>query len=431
VSRSGDDARKLADRKRGGGSLTDREIEGLVSGYTAGEIDDDAMTQWLRAVCAAGMSIDETTALTRAMASSGETIDWRDAGGAVVDKHSTGGVGDAVSLIAVPLAAACGARVAKLSGRALGHTGGTLDKIECVPGARVDLSVEVFKAQVDVVGCAIAAASADLAPADKKLYALRHRTGTIASIPLIAASIMSKKIAAGAPAIVLDVKVGKGAFMREIGEARELARTMVEIGAQMGKRMRALLTDMDAPLADAAGDALELDQALLVLEGGGSFRLRQVSFAAAAAMLDVGGVANLDDAAGLLEAALSSGDARRKFAEMLAAQGGDLDHFDRTFPAGFPISSDDDGYVNGIDAGAIGSAVASAKRVRSADEARRVGVRVQRRVGEPVRCADPVLRYMAAEPEQEILRLLKQAVNVGKTRATGRPLLLEAIANVQ
>jgi pyrimidine-nucleoside phosphorylase len=431
VSRASADTRKLAERKCGGESLSDREIESLIEGYTAGDVDDDAMTEWLRAVCNAGMTIDETTALTKAMAFSGETIDWSDAGGSVVDKHSTGGVGDDVSLIAVPLAAACGARVAKLSGRALGHTGGTLDKIECVPGARVDLNTEAFKAQVEVVGCAVAAASADLAPADKKLYALRHRTGTIASIPLIAASIMSKKIAAGAPAIVLDVKVGAGAFMREIGEARELARTMVEIGARMGKRVRALLTGMDSPLADAAGDALELDQALLVLEGGGSDRLREVSLAAAAAMLDVGGVARLDSAADILEAALRSGDARRKFAEMLAAQGGDLDQFDRSFLAGTDIAAEDDGYVNEIDAGAVGAAVAQAKRPRAADQARRVGVRVVRRVGDRVRAGDPVLSYVAAEPEPEILRLLKQAVNVGKTRAAGRPLLLEALANVR
>jgi pyrimidine-nucleoside phosphorylase len=417
----------LAERKRGGEALSDREIENLIVGYTAGDIDDDAMTQWLRAVCSAGMTIDETTSLTKAMASSGEMIEWSDASGSVVDKHSTGGVGDAVSLIAVPLAAACGARVAKLSGRALGHTGGTLDKLECVPGARVDLSIEAFKAQVDVVGCAIAAASADLAPADKKLYALRHRTGTVASIPLIAASIMSKKIAAGAPAIVLDVKVGAGAFMREIGEARELARTMVEIGARMGKRARALLTDMDEPLADAAGDALELDQALLVLEGGGSSRLREVSCAAAVAMLDVGGIASIESAPGLLEAAIRSGDARRKFEAMLAAQGGELDRFDRNFPDGAEIAADDDGYVNRIDAGVVGAAVARAKSRRGADDGRRVGVRVVRRVGEPVGHGEPVLRYVAAEPEQEILRLLKKAVKVGKTRQMARPLLLGAI----
>jgi pyrimidine-nucleoside phosphorylase len=377
------------------------------------------------------MSIDETTALTRAMASSGEMIDWSDADGPVVDKHSTGGVGDAVSLIAVPLAAACGALVAKLSGRALGHTGGTLDKIECVPGARVDLTTEEFKAQVEVVGCAVAAASADLAPADKKLYSLRHRTDTVASIPLIAASIMSKKIAAGAPAIVLDVKVGAGAFMREIGEARDLARTMVEIGTRTGKRVRALLTDMNEPLADAAGDALELDQALLVLEGGGSSRLREVSFAAATAMLDVGGIANVVDAVGLLKAALASGDARRKFEAMLAAQGGDLDRFDRNFPAGADITAEDDGYMNGIDAGVIGTVVARAKGALDDDGAHRVGVRVIRRVGERVNGGEPVLQLVGAEPDKEILRLLRQAVTVGKSRAADRPLLLGAIASVQ
>jgi pyrimidine-nucleoside phosphorylase len=431
VSGASADARSLAERKRGGESLSEREIERLIDGYTAGDVDDDSMTQWLRAVCSAGMTIDETTALTRAMVSSGETIEWSDADGAVVDKHSTGGVGDAVSLIAVPLAAACGARVAKLSGRALGHTGGTLDKIECVPGARVDLSTEAFKAQVEVVGCAVAAASADLAPADKKLYALRHRTDTIASIPLIAASIMSKKIAAGAPAIVLDVKVGAGAFMREIGEARELARTMVEVGTRMGKRMRALLTDMEAPLADAVGDALELDQALLVLEGGGNSRLREVSCAAASAMLDVGGIANVEATAGLLDSSLRNGDALRKFKELLAAQGGDLDRFDRNLPAGTDIAAEDDGYVNGIDAGTIGAVVARAKRALATDHARRVGVLVVRRVGERVTRGEPVLQFVGAEPEQEILRLLRQAVSVGKTRAADRPLLLGAISSAQ
>jgi pyrimidine-nucleoside phosphorylase len=431
VSGANADARALAERKLGGESLSEREIERLINGYTSGEVDDDAMTQWLRAVCSAGMSIDETTALTRAMASSGEMIDWSDADGPVVDKHSTGGVGDAVSLIAVPLAAACGALVAKLSGRALGHTGGTLDKIECVPGARVDLTTEEFKAQVEVVGCAVAAASADLAPGDKKLYSLRHRTDTVASIPLIAASIMSKKIAAGAPAIVLDVKVGAGAFMREIGEARDLARTMVEIGTRTGKRVRALLTDMNEPLADAAGDALELDQALLVLEGGGSSRLREVSFAAATAMLDVGGIANVVDAVGLLKAALASGDARRKFEAMLAAQGGDLDRFDRNFPAGADITAEDDGYMNGIDAGVIGTVVARAKGALDDDGARRVGVRVIRRVGERVNGGEPVLQLVGAEPDNKILRLLRQAVTVGKSRAADRPLLLGAIASVQ
>ncbi|HEY5096327.1 MAG TPA: thymidine phosphorylase [Candidatus Eremiobacteraceae bacterium] len=430
MSRADDDARRLAERKRGGATLSDREIERLISAYDEGGVDDEAMTAWLRAVCAAGMDIDETTALTRAMVASGETIDWSDLGGPVVDKHSTGGVGDAVTLVAVPLAAACGARVAKLSGRALGHTGGTLDKIECVPGARVELSIEEFKAQVELVGCAVAAASVALAPADKKLYALRDRSGTVASIPLIAASIMSKKIAAGASAIVLDVKVGAGAFMREMGEARELARTMVEIGAKMGKRVRALLTAMDEPLADAAGDALELDEALLVLEGGGSSRLRDVSRAVAIAMLEVCGVASIGEGQVRIDTALRSGAARRKLEAMVDAQGGVLDHFDRKFPAGTDVASASDGFINRIDAGAIGESVVLAKRGRTAEDARRVGVRVLRHVGEQASVGDPILRYVALEPDQEILRLLNQAVKVGMTKPQERLLVLDIISEL-
>lgn len=427
MSRDDAFARRLAELKRGGEALGDRDIGSLIAGYTAGEIADDAMEQWLRAVYAAGMTIDETTALTRAMVASGDTIDWSDIGGAVVDKHSTGGVGDAVSLVAVPLAAACGARVAKLSGRALGHTGGTLDKIECVPGARVELSIEEFKAQVELVGCAIAAASVELAPADKKLYALRHRTQTVASIPLIAASIMSKKIAAGAPAIVLDVKVGNGGFMREVDGARELARTMVEVGTRMGKRVRALLTAMDEPLADAAGDALELDQALLVLEGGGSSRLREVSCAISAAMLETSGLASAGSASELVDSALRSGAGRIKLAAMFDAQGGALDQFDRRLAEGTVVAAESEGFVTAIDAGAIGEAIALAKRSRSPGEARRVGVRVVRHVGDAAAAGEPILRYVAAEPEQEILRLLTQAVRVGTIRPPERPLLLGTI----
>lgn len=430
MSRAGDDARRLAERKRGGATLSDREIERLIGAYDEGDVDDEAMTSWLRAVCAVGMDIGETTALTRAMVASGETIDWSDLGGPVVDKHSTGGVGDAVTLVAVPLAAACGARVAKLSGRALGHTGGTLDKIECVPGARVELGIEEFKAQVELVGCAVAAASVSLAPADKKLYALRDRTGTVASIPLIAASIMSKKIAAGAPAIVLDVKVGAGAFMREMGEARDLARMMVDIGTKMGKRVRALLTAMDAPLADAAGDALELDQALLVLEGGGSSRLRDVSRDIATAMLDVCGVANIEEARELIDAALRSGAARRKLEAMVEAQGGVLDRFDRNFPAGTDVASTGSGFVDQLDAGLIGESVVLAKRNRSTEEARRVGVRVLRHVGEQASAGDAILRYVAPEPDQEILRLLNQAVIVGKTKTEEPALILDIISDL-
>jgi pyrimidine-nucleoside phosphorylase len=417
---------RLAERKRGGAATDVADIQTLVAAYTAGDVGDDAMTKWLRAVCANGMTTDETVALTRAMARSGETIDWGGDRSTVVDKHSTGGVGDAVTLVAVPLAAACGARVAKLAGRALGHTGGTLDKIECVPGARVELTVGEFKAQVMSVGCAVAAATISLAPADRKIYELRHRTGTVASIPLIAASIMSKKIAAGAPAIVLDVKVGAGAFMRDLGAARELAQTMVDIGARTGRRVRALLTAMDAPLADAVGDALELDQALRVLEGGGSPQLREVSCAIATAMIEMAGVASTESAA-VVDRALRDGSALAKLRAMLEAQGGALDRFDRDLPDGAAVAAPAGGCVSQIEAGAIGAIVADAKSGRPAAQARRVGVRVVRRVGAAVREGEPILRFVAPEPQPEILRLLNQTVKVGTLVPRDRPILLGVV----
>ena len=399
------------------------ELTELIQAFVAGDVDDAAMTAWLRAVCARGMTLAETAALTRAMADSGERISWDDADGPIVDKHSTGGVGDAVSLVAVPLAAACGVRVAKLSGRALGHTGGTLDKIESVPGARVALSIAEFRDQVRHVGCAIAAASESLAPADKKMYALRHATGTVASIPLIAASVMSKKIAAGAPAIVLDVKVGNGAFVQDLASGKALARTMADVGASMGRRMCVLLTSMDEPVADAAGDALEMDQALLALENKGSARLRDASVLVASAMLETSKVAGRGEAKPLVDSALRDGAALSKFQEMISAQGGDLDRFDRTFPEGFAVRSPISGVVTSFDTRAIGEAVARAK-VAAPDAAQRIGVRFERRTGESVRMGEVVLRFVAEEPNAEILRLLEQTFHVGRMSQAVSPLLL-------
>lgn len=367
------------------------EIEALVRGYVDGSVDDETMTRWLKAVFDRGLSADETYALTMVMASSGQVIDWSGIRGPIVDKHSTGGVGDAVTLVAVPIAAACGVKVAKLSGRALGHTGGTIDKLECVPGLRTDLSMEEFRATVDRVGCAIASASADLAPADKKLYALRHKTGMVASIPLIAASVMSKKIAAGADAIVLDVKYGRGSFVAKADDARRLAETMRTIGVRAGRRVTTLLTNMDEPLADSAGDALELDEALSVLEGrGGSRTLRAIAVETAASMLRAGGLSG-DDAGADAERALSDGRALAKFAEMVAAQGGRLDEFDRTWPAGLEIAADDDGRIERIDARLVGEAIADAKRDLPSSSASRIGIRLRRRGGDVVRKGDTVL----------------------------------------
>jgi pyrimidine-nucleoside phosphorylase len=363
------------------------DFDAFVRGYAAGDIDDGAMTQWLREVFAHGLADEETFSLTMALAHSGKVIEWPEIHEPVADKHSTGGVGDAVTLIAVPLAAACGVHVAKLSGRALGHTGGTIDKLECVPGLRTDLTIEEFKDQVRRVGCAVSAATADIAPAEKKLYALRHRTNTIASVPLIAASIMSKKIAAGATCIVLDVKFGEGAFMRTLDEAKSLAAAMESIGVRAGLSMKTLLTSMDEPLADSIGDGLELDEALTLMEDrGGSKPLREVAVAVAEAMVEAAGRPRAE-----VESALSSGRAREAFAAMIQAQGGRLAEFDRHWPAAHSMPAQRDGAVARIDARMLGEIVAAAKERSGGTAAQRLGVRIVRRVGDRVRRGEPLL----------------------------------------
>jgi pyrimidine-nucleoside phosphorylase len=405
--------RSLIEKKRAGLEHSREEIEALVGAFTRGEIDDAPVAAWLMAVCVTGMTLAETAHLTAAMAASGDTLTWGDA--SVVDKHSTGGVGDAVTLVAVPLAAEAGAKVAKLSGRALGHTGGTLDKLECIPGLRVDLGLEEFKSQVLRVGCAVAAATASLAPADKKFYALRDRTATIASVPLIAASILSKKIAGGAPAIVLDVKHGTGAFMKTPAEAEELGRVMRDVGERLGKRVRVVLTDMNEPLADSVGDALELDEALAALSGGGSPRLRSVAHAIAAAMLECAG--------------LKSGiphlgpEAFAKFVEMAAAQGGRLDEFDRAFkPARF-IAAPSSGYVQRIDPRTLGELVAASKAGLPIEQARRTGLRLRKRTGDKVERGEPVIDVFETGAPILDLERLAASVTIGADPPASRQLV--------
>ena len=303
------------------------------------------------------MTIDETAWLTDAMAHSGTTISWARAIGTIVDKHSTGGVGDAVSLIAVPLAAACGVKVAKLSGRGLGHTGGTLDKLECIPGLTTSLSIEAFKAQVAEVGCAIVSASQSLAPADKKMYELRHRTQTVASVPLIAASILSKKIAGGAPYLVIDVKAGRCAFMQTVEAARELADVILHVGARLGRTMTVLVTDMDSPLASSVGDALELDEALRVLQGHDEGRLCEAALAVAEAMLAIRHAEQPElepRYVAVLRHALRDGTAYERFAAMVQAQGGNLAAFERPVDPDIAIEAPESGVVTSVDGRAIG-----------------------------------------------------------------------------
>src|SRR3982074_1318806 len=306
-------------RKRDGGDHSPDEIEFLLSAYLRGDMPDYQMAAWLMAVCIRGMTRAETLALTMAMVRSGEVLDLRGIDGVKVDKHSTGGVGDKVTLSAGPLAAACGVKVPKLSGRALAHTGGTLDKLESVPGLTVDLEPERFVRQVREIGIAVAAQSPRMVPADKALYALRDVTATVPSIPLIASSVMSKKIAAGANAIVQDVKFGRGAFMPDVASAIELATEMVQLGEGAGRRTVALITAMDNPLGRSVGNALEVQEALDALAGRGDEELLQVSLTVAREMC---WLAEVEKDPG---DALRSGAGREVFVRMLEAQGGSLE----------------------------------------------------------------------------------------------------------
>src|SRR5579859_763906 len=349
--------------KRDGLEQSPEEIGFLLDGYLKGEIPDYQVAAWLMAVVTRGMGRAETLALTSAMVASGEVMDLADVPGFKVDKHSTGGVGDKVTLIAGPLAAACGVPVPKLSGRGLAHTGGTLDKLESVPGLRVELTPEEFKSQVREVGLAVAAQSPRMVPADKLLYALRDVTATVPSIPLIASSVMSKKIAAGADAIVLDVKFGRGAFMPDVESAKALAAEMVLLGEGAGRRTVALVTAMDNPLGRSVGNALEIKEALDALSGEGDQELLEVSLRVAGEMCRLAGV----DADPAL--VLRSGAGRATFERMLRAQGGRLEEGLPIAPFQVPLRAPAAGHVESIDALEVGLSCLElgAGRVRKED----------------------------------------------------------------
>ena len=386
------DAVELIRAKRDGRPLSEPEISWLISAYTGGAIADEQMSAMLMAIYFQGLDPAELRAWTAAMVSSGDRLDLSGVPAPTVDKHSTGGVGDKVSLILAPLVASCGAAVPQLSGRGLGHTGGTLDKLESIPGWRAVLSAaEMTKALTDV-GCVICAAGPGLAPADRKLYALRDVTGTVESIPLIASSIMSKKIAEGTAALVLDVKVGSGAFMREIGAARQLARTMVTLGAEHGVRTAALLTQMDTPLGRAVGNAVEVQESVAALRGAGPADLVEVTLALAAEMLRLAGI-GADPAA-----ALADGRALTRYQQMIRAQEGDPDapapqaaHLQR-------ITAAESGWIRRLDARAVGMAAwrLGAGRARKEDPVSAVaGVRCLVKPGERVSRGQPVLELLA------------------------------------
>lgn len=396
-------------KKRDGGELTAAEIEEFIRGVTRGEVPDYQTAAWAMAVYFQGMSAREMTALTLAMAHSGETIDLSDTVPFAVDKHSTGGVGDKVTLVVEPAVAACGVPVGKMSGRGLGFSGGTIDKLESIPGINLSLSVPDFKRQLKAIGLVLTGQSGDLAPADGKLYALRDVTGTVPSIPLIASSVMSKKIAAGAQAIVLDVKMGTGAFMPNLKEAKALAQAMVSIGRKAGRRVVAVISDMNQPLGQAVGNALELREALDTLRGGGPADFREHCLLIGGQLLVLAGQAKtLAAAQALLTAALQDGRALAKFREMVAAQGGDVRVIDE--PERLPqaaqvetVPAPRSGWLAEVHAAEIGLTAVDlgagrAKKGDPLDYA--AGLVIHHKVGDRVEKGEPLFTVHASDPNR-------------------------------
>jgi len=373
--------------------LNKEEIEFFVEGFTKGEIPDYQVSAWAMAVLLNGMTDQETTYLTQAMANSGDILDLSSIAPVVVDKHSTGGVGDKTTLVVAPLVAACGLKVGKMSGRGLGFSGGTLDKMESIPGYRVDLSVSEFLEQLKDIGIVLTGQSADLAPADGKLYGLRDVTGTVPAMPLIASSVMSKKIAAGANVIVLDVKVGLGAFMTNLTDARKLGKIMVAIGTLSGRKVRAVLSDMNQPLGEAVGNAVELKEAIDTLHGAGLTDLREHCLVLASHLLEMGGIApNLEAAYKIAQDFLDDGSAWNKFRQLVQAQGGDvcfIDHPEKLPQATITeiVEAPQSGYLNMVNARTIGetSVIMGAGREKKGDSIDLgVGILVHCKVGDMI-----------------------------------------------
>lgn len=382
--------------KRDGGQLTEDQIAWVVDGYTRGVVTQEQMAALAMAITLRGMSPSETANWTAAMLASGERLDLSGIGRPTVDKHSTGGVGDKITLPLTPLVAACGAAVPQLSGRGLGHTGGTLDKLETIPGFRTSLSNAEFTRQLRQVGAVICAAGSGLAPADRKLYALRDVTATVESIPLIASSIMSKKIAEGTAGLVLDVKFGVGAFMREVDQARLLARTMVELGKAHGVATVALLTDMNTPLGYACGNAIEVEESVAVLAGGGPRDVVELTLALAREMLSVAGITGVDPAD-----ALRDGRAMDRWRAMVRAQGGDPDAPLPAAPEVELVRAPRDGLVTAIDAYQIGIAawrLGAGRAVMTDRVDGCAGVLLRRKPGDRVKAGEVLCELRTENP---------------------------------
>ncbi|MFC5650883.1 pyrimidine-nucleoside phosphorylase [Paenibacillus solisilvae] len=426
-------------KKRNGGSLTSEELSYLIRGYCHGDIPDYQMSAWAMAVFFRGMNARETADLTLAMAQSGDQVDLSAIQGIKVDKHSTGGVGDKTTLIVGPLVAACGIPVAKMSGKGLGHTGGTIDKLESIAGFQTELTKEQFFSQVNTNGLAVVGQSGNMTPADKKLYALRDVTATVESIPLIASSIMSKKIAAGADAIVLDVKTGSGAFMKTVDEAEVLAQAMVDIGTEVGRQTAALISDMDQPLGYAIGNALEVQEAIDTLHGRGPEDLTRLCVALSAHMVVLGGKADsLEEAELLLRDKLASGEALDKFRALVAAQGGNPAVADDPgllpqAPVVIPVVAKQGGYVQRIDAEKLGLAAMVLGAGRATKDAAidyAVGLTLRLKVGDRVHAGDTLAAVHArsdGDIASQVVSRILEAYTISDQEVSVSPLLLSVV----
>lgn len=417
--------------------LTGNEIRSLVEGFTQGSIPDYMMSAWLMAVCCQGLTTEETTALTLAMRDSGECLDLSEIGSVTVDKHSTGGIGDKTTLLVAPIVAACGGFVPKMSGRGLGFTGGTIDKLESIPDFSTSLSKEAFLRTTRKVGCCVIAQSGDLTPADKKMYALRNLTATVDSIPLICSSIMSKKLALGADCILLDVKYGHGAFMKTPEEAALLAELMVNVGKQAGRQCRAVITDMNAPLGFCVGNALEVEEVIRILRCESRSRLTELSIALAAQMLLLSGKGEIVECRQMAEEALSSGKALEKLSQMIAAQGGDPAVTER--PELLPqaqeqklVTASENGYITDIHSEEVGLACLALGAGRTSDNPKidpGAGVRLHCEAGSFVQRGAPLFTVYGrtqALCEQAALRLEK-AFTIKETPAASVPMIYKIV----
>jgi pyrimidine-nucleoside phosphorylase len=428
----------LIKQKRDGAALSGADVRALVDGYVKGDVADYQMAAFAMAVFFRGMSKDEVVALTTSMLHSGEVVDLSDVPGVKVDKHSTGGVGDKISLPLAPAVTACGVPVPMVSGRGLGHTGGTLDKLESIPGFKVDLPLSEYRRLVKELGCCLIGQTKEIAPADKKLYALRDVTATVDCIPLIASSIMSKKLAEGIDALVLDVKVGSGAFMKKLEDARTLAQTMVDIGAGMGKSIVARLTSMEQPLGLMVGNALEVQESLDVLEGKGPPDIVALTVELGAEMLVLGKVAkDLADGRARIERVLKDGSARETFGKIIEAQGGDRRVLDNrallpSAPRTVEVHPSRAGIVQRIDTEAIGvaSMMLGGGRQKASDVVDpRVGIRMNAEIGTRLGPGDSVATLHVGEVGiDEAKALVQRAFSMGDAPAAPPALFVERIA---